>query len=391
LAVTSFIGMQTAQAQDWRFDPVFRAGYEFDDNAPLAVNPDASDEIQGYILEVEATVGYATERTTFDLTPKYRTRNYDEERFDSDDAFLDLDFNHQGLKSNFRVRGNYADESVRTAERADADPNVNDPDEITGDDGGTVFAFGSRQRLWILPQWSYNFSEKSSIAATVRYTDVDYSDIFPGTYTPYSDVRFEATLTRGFSTRTRGYIRAGAGRFERDIEQVGVPSEVDGIGINIGIERDLTETTRFRAEVGVVETEPKGGESDTDPVWDVNLVRNLETVTLLAQVIRSVNSDGGGRVTLRGSFNLSMTKQFSERFNGGLGIRAYTTDQLSSDPSTFEERDYVQLRAQLSYALTRTFLVEAAYSYTRLDRSMVAEDADSNSIIFWLTWQPTAR
>ena len=45
----------------------------------------------------------------------------------------------------------------------------------------------------------------------------------------------------------------------------------------------------------------------------------------------------------------------------------------------------------LSYALTRTFLVEAAYSYTRNDRSMVAEDADSNSIILWLIWQPTAR
>ena len=105
LAVTSFIGIQTAQAQDWRFDPVFRVGYEYDDNAPLTVSPDASDEIEGYILDVAATVEYATERTTFDITPRYRTRNYDEERFDSDDAFLKLDFNHQGLKSNFRIRG----------------------------------------------------------------------------------------------------------------------------------------------------------------------------------------------------------------------------------------------------------------------------------------------
>jgi hypothetical protein len=254
-----------------------------------------------------------------------------------------------------------------------------------------VFAFGSRERLWILPQWSYNFSEKSSIAANVRYTDVDYSDIFPGTYTPYSDVRLQATFTRGFSTRTRGYIRAGAGRFERDSALVGIASEVDGLGLTVGIERGLTQTTRLRAEVGVVETEPKGGESDTDVVWDVNLVRNLETVTLLAQVKRSVNSDGGEGIALRDSFNLSLKKQFSERFDGGLGIRAYTTDQLSSDLGTFEDRDYVALLAQLSYALTRTFLVEADYRYTRLDRSRVAEDADSNSIILWLTWQPTAR
>ena len=394
LAVTSFIGIQTAQAQDWRFDPVFRVGYEYDDNAPLTVSPDASDEIEGYILDVAATVEYATERTTFDITPRYRTRNYDEERFDSDDAFLKLDFNHQGLKSNFRIRGQYADESVRTSERADADPEVNDPDEITGDDGGTVFAFGSRKRLWILPQWSYNFSEKSSIAASVRYTDVDYSDIFPGTYTPYSDVRFEATLTRGFSTRTRGYIRAGAGRFERNEERVGVASEVVGLGLTIGIERGLTQTTRFRAEVGVVETEPKGGESDSDVVWDVNLVRNLETVTLLAQISRSVSGNGGGRgrVNLRDSFNLSVKKRFSERFDGGLGIRAYTTERLSSDPAgTTEDRDYVQLRAQLTYALLRTFSVRADYRYTYRDRSTDVDNADSNGIILWPIWQPTAR
>jgi long-subunit fatty acid transport protein len=280
---------------------------------------------------------------------------------------------------------------VRTAERADADPDVNDPDEIVGDDSGRVFAVGDRQRFWIMPQWSYNFSEKSSIAAAIRYTDVDYRDTFPGTHTPFTDARFEASLTRGFSTRTRGYIRATVGRIENEFELIGFTSEVDGRGLSVGIERGLTQTTRFRAEVGVAETEVNGGDSDTDPVWDVNLVRNLETITLLAQVRRSVNSDGNGRVTLRDSFNLSVKKQFSERFDGGLGVRAYTTDQLSSDPGTFEDRDYIQLRAQLGYALTRTFLVEAAYSYTRLDRSTVAEDADSNSIIFWLTWQPTAR
>ena len=391
LAAVSILGERTAQAADWRFDPVIRVGYEFDDNAPLAVSPDSSDEVQGYIIEGSATIGSATQRNTFDITPMIRTRNYDEERFDSDDGFLRLNYNHEGLKSNFRIRADYAQESVRTAERADADPDVNDPDEITGDDAGRVFAFGDRERLWILPQWSYEFSEKSSIAASVRYTDVDYDDIFPGTYIPFTDVRFEASLTRGFSTRTRGYIRASAGRIENEFELIGFTSEVDGLGLSVGIERGLTQTTRFRAEVGVAETELNGGESDTDPVWDINLVRDLETVTLLAQVRRTVNSDGDGRVTLRDSFNLSVKNQFSERLEGGLGVRVYTTDQLSSDLGTFEERDYAQLRAQLSYALSRTFLVEGDYRYTYSDRSTVAGNGKSNSITLWLTWEPNAR
>jgi len=391
VAATSIFGMQSAQAQDWRFDPIIRAGYELDDNATLSANPDASDEIEGYIIDVAATIGYATERTTFDITPKFRSRNYDNEVFDSDDKFLTFDFNHQGLKSNFRIRGDYADESVRTAERADADPDIDDPDEIPGDDTGRVFAFGRRDRFWVMPQWSYDLSEKSTLAASVRYTDAGYDDILAALYTPYSDVRFEASLTRGFSARTRGYIKASARRYEPDNAGIGSAVDVDGFAINLGIERGLTPTTRFRAEVGIEETEPTGGASDSNVVWDINLVNKLQTVTVLAQVKRSVNASGAGRVSLRDSFNLNLKKQFSDRLDGGLGIRAYSTERLSSDPGTIDERDYIQFLAQMTYAMSRTFSVQADYRYTYIDRSTFPDTAKSNSIIIWLTWQPNAR
>lgn len=389
-AAACLLAMDIAEAQDWTFDPVLRVGYEYDDNAPLNENPGPNEDIQGYLLEGFATIGYATERTTFDVTPRIRSRNYDEERFDSDDGFLTLDFDTQGLKSNFRIRANYSQESVRTAEREDADPGVTDPDEIIGDDSGRISIFGDRNRFWILPQWNYDISEKTAIGASASYTDVDYDGIVPGSYAPYTDARFDVSLARAFSQRTRGYLRVGAGRYERDTQQVGAVNKLDGIGASIGIERSLTETVRFRAEVGVTETEPTGGQSDTDYIYDINFIRNLETTTFLAQVVRSVNSDGSGRIALRDSFNLGMTKQFSERVKGGLGVRAYTTDNLSSDPGASQDRDYAQIRATLNYAFTPTFLVEGDYRYTYLDRSATADNAKSNSIIIWFTWQPTA-
>ncbi len=391
LAATSFFGVQTVTAAEWRLEPELRAGYEFDDNAPVIESPSASDEIQGYILEGSATIGYATERTTFDITPTLRSRNYDEEIFDSDDQFLTLDFNRQGIKSNFGISGNYARESVRTAERAGADPDVDDPDEIFGDDTGRVFLAGRRDRVRIVPHWNYNFSEKSALAAKVIYTDVDYDDIFLGLLVPYSDVRFEASLYRGFSARTKGYIRASARSYEPEIVGVGSAVDVDGVAFNIGIERGLTETTRLRAEVGVEETEPAGGESDSNFVWDINFIKNLQTITLLAQYKRSITGSGAGRVSARDSLNLSMKKQFfPERLEGGLAVRAYTTEQLSSDPGTLDERDYVEFLAQLTYALSRTFSVQVAYRYTYIDRTTTIGTADSNNIMLWLTYQPTA-
>ena len=388
VAATSFFGVQTVTAAEWRLEPELRVGYEFDDNAVLVTIGGATAEIDGYIIEGSATLGYATERTTFDITPRLRSRNYDGELFDSDDQFLTFDLNHRGLKSNFRIRGNYARESVRTAEREVADVDVDDPDEIAGDDTGRVFEIGRRDRFWIMPQWNYNFSEKSAFAARLRYTDVDYDDLFfVGAFTPYSDVRFDASLIRGFSARTRGYIRASVRSYEPD--NAGV--DVDGVGFNIGFDRKLTETTRFRAEVGVEDTEPAGSESDSNVVWDINVVKRVETVTLLAQYRRSMNGAGAGRVTARDSFNLSVRKQFyPERLSGGLAIRAYTTERLSSDPGTIDERDYEQFRAQLTYALTRTFSVQGDYRYTYIDRSATAGSDNSNAIILWLIYRPTA-
>ena len=389
-AVTCLLRADAVQAQDWTLDPVLRVGYEFDDNARLQPNPGSNDEIQGYLIEGLATFGYASERTTFDLTPRITSRNYDQSSVDSNDGFLDLDFKTQGLKSNFRIRAKYSQESVRTAEREDADPTIDDPDEITADDSGRIFNAGDRNRFWILPQWNYDISERTAIGADASYTDVDYDDIIAGSYAPYSDARFNVSLTRAFSPRTRAYLRVGAGRYERDTQQVGVPNKLDCLGASIGLERGVTETIRVRAEFGMTETEPSNGSSDTDYVYDVNVVRILETTTFLAQAKRSVTSDGSGRASLRDSFNLGMTKQFSERVKGGLGVRAYTTDNLSSDTSTVESRDYAQIRATMSYALTQTFLVEADYRYTYLDRSSLTENAKSNSIIIWFSWEPAA-
>ena len=85
MAAASLFGAPTVKAQDWTLEPVIRVGYEYDDNASLSSTA-APIDIEGYILEGSVIVGYATERTTFDITPMIRSRNYDEDIFDSDDG-----------------------------------------------------------------------------------------------------------------------------------------------------------------------------------------------------------------------------------------------------------------------------------------------------------------
>ncbi|MEX2123399.1 MAG: hypothetical protein WD795_05870 [Woeseia sp.] len=375
-----------AEAQEWRLEPEIRVGGEYDDNARLRANEADIFEIDGYIVEGSAGIAYQTQRSLFRITPTLRSRVYDEEiDVDSDDQFLDLEWTHETLKSQFALNGNYSRESARTAERADADIDVDDPDDIPIDETGVVFGNERRERFRISPKWRYEFTERMSFDTSFAYTDTSYEDNLLSPLSDYTDTRVNAGLGWQFSPRTRGYIAATARRFENELN-----TDVDGVGFGIGIESDISQTTRFRAEVGYEDSEQDGtGVSESNFVGDVNLVRKLETVTLLAQYRRDVTPGGSGRLTAKDSLNLSLKKQFTERVSGGLGVRAYQTDGLGDQAVTFEERDYAEVFVEFGVALSRAFSLEADYSYARVDESGTEGSADSNNIILWLVYRPT--
>lgn len=377
---------ENAAAQEWRLEPELRVGVEYDDNARLRGDATQEIEIDGYILEGSAGIAYLTQRTTFRVTPRLRSRVYDEEiDVDSDDQFLDIEWLHETLKSNFTVRGDYSRESARTAERANADIDEEEPEEIPTDETGFVFGNERRERFRIMPQWRYQFTERLSFDTKFIYTDTAYDENAIGPLRDFTDKRVTAALARQFTERTRGYLGATARQFESELGNT-----VDGVGLRAGVASDISQTTRFQVEIGFEETDREGGAgTDSNVVADINLVRSLETIRMLAQYRRDISAGGSGRVTARDSVNLALKKQFSERMSAGVGVRAYQTDGLGDQAVTFEERDYREFHAEFGYALSRTFALEADYRFSQLDRSGTEGSADSNSIILWLVYRPT--
>jgi hypothetical protein len=361
---------QTSQAQQWTLQPEVRVGYEYDDNARLRSDPAEIQEVDGYLLEGSLGIAYNTQRTTFELTPRLRSRVYDEiPDVDSDDQFLDFDFGHETLKGEFLVRSNFDRESVRTAERADPDFDIDDPDELPIDETGLVLTDARRERFRIAPEWSYDVTERMTLGLEARYTDVSYDESIAGFLVDYTDRRLGGSLGWNFTERTRGYVGVGVRKYENDLGT----NDVDGVGASVGIESELSQTTRLKAEIGYEDTERSiTGESDANFVANFNLVRRLETVTMLAQYRRDVAASGAGRVTARDSLNLTLRKRFTQRVSAALGVRAYQTESVGDETLTFEERDYTEFRAQLAVALSRAFSV------------------DGNSITLWLVYRPTA-
>jgi hypothetical protein len=385
-AIFAFASASSALAQDWRFEPIFKVGGEYDDNSTLNTRTDQEVDLSGLLLEARADIYYTSPTATFFVQPKVVSRNYnDDSDFDSDDYFLRSDFRRQTTKNMIGFRVRFEEQSVRTGERSDSDLEIEDPDDIPNDDTGRVLRFGDRTKWRVAPYWEYQLSNVSSIGANFDYFDTQYDDVFAGLLTDYSDARLNLIYRRSFSNVTKWGVSLTGRRYDSDNS----PEEIDGYGLSAGIEHRLSEKTRVRAAIGFEDTDESGSESgDPEVTGSLSLSRNLETIRLFAQYRRSVNGGGAGTVSVRDSLNLNFRRRLNERISAGLGVRAYKTKGVSGTFSN-EDRDYVQLQSTLAWYLTKSFVIEADYRYTVIDRSEVLEgSANSNRVTLWFTYQP---
>jgi hypothetical protein len=360
-------------------------GGEYDDNATLDPRTDQEVDLSGLLLDARANIKYDSPTTAFSLQPRIVSRNYDDDSaFDSDDFFIRSIFRRRVKLSTVGFRLNFEDQSVRTGERANSDLEIEDPDELTNDDSGRVLRTGSRQKLRVSPYWNYQLSNVSSIGASLDYFDSSYDDVFAGLLTDYTDTRLNLQYRRSISDVTAGLISLTGRRYDSDDN----PEETDGYGISAGIEHSLSEKTRIMATIGLEETDTSSSESDPEVIGAITLTRSLETIRFFAQYRRSVWGSGAGVVSTRDSLDLSFRRRLNERISAGLGVRAYQTDD-SGGLLLEQGNDYVQLHSSLTWYFTRSFVIEADYRYTVIDRGeLLGERANSNQVNVWFVYQP---
>jgi len=283
--IISLGAMSSVEAAEWRFEPVLRIAGDVDDNPFLSTRTDDVETESGYIAEVSAKIAYASDKSDFFITPTFRSSDYGTgSELNADDQFLNMNFTHNTEYTNFRIRGSYEREAVRTAERADTDFDVEDPDDILEDDSGRVLVQGRRERARIAPSFLYRLSGVSALGLQVDYTDVRYEDTFAGLLTDYTDGRVSASYRRAWSPRNTAIVTATHRIFKPD--RAG--DEVNGAGLMVGVDRQISETSRFRLTVGFENTEVGDNTSEVNPVGDVSFVQRGKTTTLLVQYRRSI-------------------------------------------------------------------------------------------------------
>ena len=296
-----------------------------------------------------------------------------------------MNFGHETVSSIFRIRGSYDSESVRTAERADTDLDVDNPDDILDNDSGRVGVRGEREIFRLIPSYNYQLTDASSLRMRLSYSDVSFDDSLVDLLVDYTDTRFDLSFAREWSQR----LTAVFGGTYRNYQTDEGLNEVKGFGLSGGIDRRLSERARLRLTVGFENTEVDGGSSQVEPVMNVSYVRRLKTTSLLAQYRRSISASGSGILGARDSINLNFTRELSDKISAGLGARIYTTNAIDETFGILDERNYVQLRAQFTWYLSTTFSLQTDYRYTFLDRETQGESANSNQVTVWLNYRPT--
>lgn len=373
----------------WEIDPVVKVGGEIDDNPDIDPRTDQETSISGVLVEAMADFNFTSDRTNFSFFPRYLLRNYsDNPEFDSNDLYLRSTLNHRMRSSSFGFRATFDEQAVRTAERADADLTTEDPDEIDADDTGQVELVGDRAKWRFVPRWNYNISDVSSIGAQIDYYNVTYDDVFSGLLTDYTDTRLGVNWRRRMSSRNTFVLTANGRKYESEGTST---REVTGYAATIGLDHELSETTRVRVNVGMESTEQANGNREPEAIGDLTLTQNLETITMFAQYRRAVNASGAGQVSARDMLNVNFTRRLNEKISVGIGVRANKTTSLGQVISAFNDREYVQLRTQFIWFLSPRFSIETDYRYTVLDRGPTLDGrANSNRVNLWFVYQPTS-
>ena len=382
-----------AASADWKFDPILRASWDYDDNATLSTRTDDELELPGYIAEASLDMIYASERSYLSMRPMVRTRNYGKEAevevedWNADDQFFDVLGVFQGDKNSFRIFADLSRESVRTAELADADLDTEiDPDDIADDQSGFITS-QRRNRYRIAPRWTHRFSGVSSIETDLSYLTASYeeTDDLVSLF-DFTDIRLRIGYRRNFSQLNSAVFSISA----RDYDTDRFAGDRKSYEISGGIVRRLSETTQFRAFVGLesVDQEDVGLPTvsiDPQPTGEITLSRQLKTIRLLAQYRKRVNASGRGALTSRDELNLRLSRDLNDRVTIGLGARAYKSETVSGVGLT---QDYVQIRGQVVWRISRAFSMQADYRHTVIDRGLLDGAADSNRFTLWLSYQP---
>ncbi len=392
---------QTAEAA-WVVDGKGGLESRYDDNVRLSTNNGDSAVVSNLLAELN--VRRVTENSYFSAIGggRYLTyTDYNGQRnlHDEDIEYLQLQGRTGGERTQFGIDGSVRRDVLlrtigfivdplapppETGNQPPPEANGSSGEVVAGGlDAGSVQEQVRRVRTSVAPYANYQISQRTGIRLGYTYLDVRYSDQSAGT--GLQDSQSNAVtldLNQRLSERDIGRIGVRVGRFDPQDT-----SSTDAYEASVGWVREFSQTVRAGIDLGVQESE-RNSKSYSGYLARVYGTRRTDNGAMFARFQHSLQPSGYGDLvetdTVTLGYTVNLTNRVSAGFTGS-GYRTRNSQNTGSNPNN--DRDYVDVGPQITYALTEVFNVRAFYDYRWVDRQSEGS-GQSNAVGLSLTYQP---
>lgn len=338
---------------------------EYNDNRSLTTAP--HEATTGYVVDAVVPLAVRTPVSEINLKPRIRSQRYDDDRFDSDDYYLNLQSRLDAPQTSWQLDAARSWTSTLTSEFQDV---------------GLVDISKRRNGRSLYPGVTHNLTERTSLRLGGGYEDVSYEDAQSSGLVDTTYRTVDTTFTYMVTERTSLNLSGYYGKLEA--AQIG--NETRNTGGQLGLDYRYSEQSRLTLSYGYRDTTYEitnslygVSDSSNGRIYNVGWQRQNETGKLALNVSQSVLPSGFGYLVERNEVRAAYDQRWGDRTSSQFALQAFQHRGVSVATTT-DDRDYARADVGLRWRMSDFWTLSATYVYVWQQFLSAAEAARSNAL-----------
>jgi hypothetical protein len=387
LAAAAAFDVGAANAADWQWDPRVDIAGNYDTNYGLNSGNAENTSVAGSSLDLSLRASYMDPNTKFDITPRAQAIYYPgQSEFDSNNFFLDSNFEHLWQRANFSVNEMFWSQDVLRSYLPTTAIGTALGQTSAGADLADINQRIRQDLLVLTPTATFDLSPREHLVVQAQYLDVNYSEAIQGEIQNFQS--FTGSVGLGFAVTPQSTVTVSGNASDLKPATGSGATTYGGQG---QWDTHLSERMQAYAKLGLEHTSfdlaQYGKSSATSVSGGLGISRKFVTYDLFADFARSVSPDSAGDVVVRNDLRLRLEHKFSGRTSGYVGLRAIDQSALGNSV-TFIGQRYGQGAIGVEWRIYRQFSIISEYAYTSLKESNTPQSPGSNAVTITLRYEP---
>jgi hypothetical protein len=391
LLVAPVLGAAPAFSADIFVQPSGFIGAE--SNSNLDLTPGGQPEVTGYLANLSSLIGIATPDSSTTIRPRLDYRNYPTDAGDNRlEEFLDFNSYYKAQRSSASISGTLDHRDELNAELTPAIYDPVNPNQPTAPQTGRTVTGATRDSVYVLPSYSYNWTPRLASGVSGLYQKVNYSPNDAARYVDFNYYQGKAffvwSVTQKSDLTFGGYgAKYNATRFD---------SKATAEGGSVDLNTSWSPLLTTRASVVVQRSDIQSAIppvfNGTVNTWGGALSGNYKTETqqFRADLSRLITPSGGGSVYINNQLQFEYDRRLTQRLSLTTAALLLRNRALTAAVSG-NGRDYLRSVVEMKWMMTQTWFVQGGYQYTWQKYQVNPDGAANNRLYLRFGYQGLSR